>query len=137
MPFGGGGRGGMGGRRGGRGGGRGGGRRQTGRRMHRRRRRRMMLVGGLVAFGTYKMSTRDADRIKESTGKDPEDMTDEELEASMEQLDIEKQYRDADDAEIPAPTSAAAELEKLAAMHKDGLLSDAEFTQAKAKVLGS
>ena len=106
--------------------------------MHRRRRRRrMMLVGGLVAFGTYKMSTRDADRIKESTGKDPEDMTDEELEASMEQLDIEKQYRDADDAEIPAPTSAAAELEKLAAMHKDGLLSDAEFTQAKAKVLGS
>lgn len=97
----------------------------------------MMLVGGLVAFGTYKMSTRDADRIKESTGKDPEDMTDEELEASMEQLGIEKQYRVADDAEIPEPTSAVAELEKLAAMHKDGVLSDAEFAQAKAKVLGS
>jgi hypothetical protein len=101
----------------------------------------MMLVGGLVAFGTYKMSTRDADRIKQSAGKDPEDMTDEELEASMDKLGIEKQYRQAEDAEIPAAAPAdaspAAELQKLGAMHADGLLSDAEFAQAKARVLGS
>jgi hypothetical protein len=110
--------------------------------MHRRRRRRrMMLVGGLVAFGAYKMSTRDADRIKESTGEDPEDMTDQELEASMEKLGIEKQYRQAEDAEIaaaaPAATSLVAQIEQLAAMHKNGVLSDAEFAESKAKVLGS
>ncbi len=57
------------------------------------------LVGGLVAFGAYKMSTRDADRIKQDTGIDPEEMTDEELEASMTKLGIEKQYRDANDTE--------------------------------------
>ncbi len=57
--------------------------------MRRRRRRRILLVGGLVAFGAYKMSTRDADRVKEHTGTDPEEMTDEELEQAMDELGIE------------------------------------------------
>jgi hypothetical protein len=35
------------------------------------------LVGGLVAFGAYKMSKKDADKIKKHTGTDPEDMSDE------------------------------------------------------------
>jgi len=51
------------------------------------------------------MSTRDADRIKEDTGIDPEEMTDEELEASMAKLGIEKQYRDAEDTEIADSSS--------------------------------
>ena len=66
----------------------------------RRRRRRVLLVGGLVAFGAYKMSTKDADRIKEHTGTDPEEMTDEELEKAMKELNIEKQLRDESDQEV-------------------------------------
>ena len=84
---------------------RGAGMRRGRRRMRRRRRRRILLVGGLVAFGAYKMSTRDADRIKEDTGIDPEEMTDEELEASMTKLGIEKQYRDNNDTEEGASSA--------------------------------
>jgi len=67
--------------------------------MRRRRRRRVLLVGGLVAFGAYKLSTRDAQRVEEHTGVAPEEMTDEELERAMDDLGIEKQMRDADDVE--------------------------------------
>lgn len=138
-----GGRGGGGMRRGGgaRGGGRGGAARGRGRhQMRRRRRRRMMLVGGLVAFGAYKMSKRDADRIQQDTGTAPEDMTDEELEASMAKLGIEKQYRDATDVEEAAPSgisSVADELQKLAKLRDQGILTDEEFDAMKKKLLDS
>ena len=68
-------------------------------RRRRRRRRRILLIGGLLAFGAYKMSKKDAERIEEHTGKAPEDMTDAELERAMDELEIEKQYRDASDRE--------------------------------------
>ena len=70
------------------------------RRRRRRRRRRILLVGGLVAFGAYKMSKKDAERIEEHTGTSPEEMTDEELEQAMDELNIEKQYRDESDQEV-------------------------------------
>ena len=57
----------------------------------RRRRRRRLLVGGMVAFGAYKMSKSDADKVQQSTGQDPEEMTDEELGKAMDDLGIEKQ----------------------------------------------
>ena len=106
--------------------------------MRRRRRRRMLLVGGLVAFGAYKMSTKDADRIKQDTGVDPEEMTDEELEASMAKLGIEKQYRDANDVEEGAASDAADldELERLAKLRDQGVLTDEEFTASKKQILG-
>ena len=111
------------------------------RRMRRRRRRRILLVGGLVAFGAYKMSTRDAKRVEEHSGVPPEEMTDEELEKSMNELGIEKQTRDAGDVEqgaAAAPTeSTAEELTKLAALHDRGVLTDAEFEVQKQKTLGS
>ncbi len=44
------------------------------RRRRRVRRRRILLVGGLVAFGAYKMSQRDAERVEQHTGVPPEDM---------------------------------------------------------------
>ena len=56
-----------------------------------------MLVGGLLAFGAYKMSKKDAQRVEEHTGKSTEDMTDQELERAMDELNIEKQYRDDSD----------------------------------------
>jgi hypothetical protein len=47
----------------------------------------------LVAFGAYKFSQRDADRIEEHTGIPPEEMTDEELEQAADELGIEVQKR--------------------------------------------
>lgn len=101
-----------------------------------------MLVGGLVAFGAYKMSTRDAKRVEEHTGVAPEEMTDEELEKAMADLGIEKQTRDANDVEeaasaTPSSTSSTAdELQKLAQLRDQGVLTDEEFAAQKAKILG-
>lgn len=117
------------------------------RRRRRVRRRRVMLVGGLVAFGAYKFSQRDAERIEQHTGVEPEELTDEELEQAMRELDIEPQtVTSADVEEGVAPAGAAAsteatagvatEIEKLAALRDQGVLTDAEFEAAKQKALG-
>jgi hypothetical protein len=132
-----------------RGGGRG---RQVRRQRRRRRRRRRILVGGLVAFGAYKMSTKDADRVKEHTGVDPEELEDDELEQAMSELGIEQQkVTDADVEEGAAPAPAAApaapaagggtgdyveELQKLASLRDAGILTDEEFNAKKAQILG-
>ncbi len=130
-------RGGMGGR----------GRSMAMRQRRRRRRRRVLLVGGLVAFGAYKMSTKDAERIEEHTGTDPEEMTDEELEKAMDELNIEKQIRDESDQEIvensPAQESQGAdepsyldELERLAQLKDQGVITKEEYEDKKKQLLG-
>ncbi len=130
-------RGGMGGR----------GRSMAMRQRRRRRRRRVLLVGGLVAFGAYKMSKKDAERIEEHTGIDPEEMTDEELEKAMAELNIEKQYRDESDQEIvenaPAQegqgadeTSYLDELERLAQLKDQGIITKEEYEDKKKQLLG-
>jgi hypothetical protein len=126
--------------------------RQVRRQRRRRRRRRRILVGGLVAFGAYKMSTKDADRVKEHTGVDPEELEDDELEQAMSELGIEQQkVTDADVEEGAAPAPAAApaapaagggtgdyveELQKLASLRDAGILTDEEFNAKKAQILG-
>ena len=135
---------------------RGGGRRRAGmrrRRMmrmrrRRRRRRRILLVGGLLAFGAYKMSKKDAQRIEEHTGTNPEEMTDEELEKAMAELNIEKQYRDESDQEVnegaPAGEKSQGagepsyldELERLAKLKDDGVITKEEFEDKKQQLLG-
>lgn len=112
----------------------------------RRRRRRVLLVGGLVAFGAYKFSQRDAERIEQHTGVDPEELDDSELEQAMSDLDIDPQKVTSADVEegaaagaAPVSGSSAAyaeEIEKLAALRDQGILTDAEFDAAKRKVLG-
>ena len=113
----------------------------------RRRRRRVLLVGGLVAYGAYKLSKKDAQRIEEHTGTDPEEMTDEELEKAMAELNIEKQYRDENDQEVvenaPAQEGQVAnepsyldELERLAKMKDDGIITKEEFETKKQQLLG-
>jgi hypothetical protein len=108
-------------------------------RMRRRRRRRVLLVGGLVAFGAYKLSTRDAQRVEEHSGIPPEQMTDEELARSMDELGIETQIRDASDVEQGAAPadSRADELTKFAALRDQGILTEEEFAAQKQKLLGS
>jgi hypothetical protein len=107
-----------------------------------------MLVGGLVAFGVYKMSTRDADRVKEHTGTDPEELTDEELAQAMDELGIEKQKRTDEDQEQGSGGDAGGdsggdsvsaqldEVELLAKLHEQGILTDEEFEQKKRQILG-
>ena len=120
------------------------------RRRRRVRRRRVLLVGGLVAFGAYKFSTRDAKRIEEHTGVDPEELDDAELEQAMRDLDIEQQKVTSADVEeggqapAPSPTPSSGgsmsyldELTQLASLHEQGILTDAEFEAKKAQILGS
>jgi len=119
----------------------------------RRRRRRVVLVGGMVAFGAHKMSQKDAQRIEEHTGVNPEELEDNELEQAMAELSIEQQTAtneelgQAGGAASPtqAPAQAApagstddylAELEKLASLRDAGILTDDEFNAKKRQILG-
>lgn len=115
------------------------------RRRRRVRRRRILLVGGLVAFGAYKMSQRDAERVEQHTGVPPEEMTDEELEQAMTDLDIEHQKVDASDREDTGAGSSGSggggmdyldELERLAKLKDEGVLTEDEFEAKKRQILG-
>jgi hypothetical protein len=109
----------------------------------------VILVGGMIGYGAYKMSQSDADRIEQSTGVDPEEMTDQELAQAMDQLGIEKQTVSAADEQQSAgsaPQSAVApssgggsdldQLQKLGELHAQGILTDEEFAAKKAQILG-
>lgn len=121
--------------------------RRTSRRRRRVRRRRVLLVGGLVAFGAYKMSTRDADRIEEHTGVPPEELDDDELDQAMNELDIPKQTVDDSDRESASEGSSSGaaaapeadpldQIKKLAELHSQGILTDEEFQTKKTELLG-
>jgi len=115
--------------------------RMTRRRRRRRRRRRILLVGGMIALGYagYKMSKRDVQRVEEHTGKDADELTDEQLEQAMDQLGIEKEtmtdeeWAQADKAD--AQPSYLDELERLAELNKQGILTDEEFAAKKKQLL--
>ena len=111
------------------------------RRRRRRRRRRMLLVGGMIALGYagYKMSKKDVQRVEEHTGKDADELTDEQLEQAMDQLGIEKEtmtdeeWAQAEKAD--AQTSYIDELERLAELNKQGILTDEEYAAKKTQLL--
>ena len=115
--------------------------RRTRRRRRRRRRRRILLLGGMVALGYagYKMSKRDVQRVEEHTGKDAEELTDEQLEQAMDQLGIEKQTMTDDEwaqaEKVDAEASYLDELERLAELNKQGILTDEEFAAKKKQLL--
>ena len=112
-----------------------------------------MLVGGMVAFGAHKMSQKDAKRIEEHTGVNPEELEDAELEQAMSELNIEQQtateeeLAQAGGAAPPATPTAStpdapsggtsdyiAELEKLASLRDAGVLTDEEFETKKRQI---
>ena len=102
-----------------------------------------------MAFGAYKMSKKDADRIEEHAGKSPEEMTDEELERAMAELNIEKQYREEGDQEYADESGDdyddyyeeadepdyLDELERLAQLKEQGILTEEEFEAKKKQLL--
>lgn len=75
--------------------------RRPGLRMMRRRRRRRLIVGGMVVIGAsnamVKMSHQQAEQIQQATGKNPEDMDEDELNAAMAQQGITPQPVTAED----------------------------------------
>ena len=126
-------------------------RRMTSRRVrrHRRRRRRRrivgaVLIGGLIAYGAYKLSKRDAQRVEEYSGKPAEEMTDEELEQAMDQLGIEKQeltdddhaYLDEHEAKEESQGDYIDELERLGKLRDEGIITAQEFEDKKKQLLG-
>jgi len=109
----------------------------------------------LIAAGTsaVKMSQSEIQQVEQHTGQKPEDLTEEQLDAAMEELGIEGQ--EPTDQEMTMletedqnaqPTSAyspaseddmVAKLERLGTLKAQGLLTEEEYTQAKQKLLAS
>ncbi len=142
--------------------------RRTSRRTFRRMRRRRLILGGFTvlaiggaAYGTYKLATKDVQRIEQHTGKSADDLTEEELVAAMRALGIEKIELTGEDkaaiatetgqapsgatqpAEAPPSTAAAApkgdyldDLERLAKLRDQGVLTEEEFAAKKREILG-
>ena len=112
------------------------------RRRRRRRRRRILLVGGMVALGYagYKMSKKDVERVEEHTGQQADELTDEQLEQAMDELGIDKETMTdeewAETEKADAQPAYLEELERLAELHKQGILTDEEFAAKKTQVLG-
>lgn len=109
----------------------------------------------MVAYGTHKMAQKDAERIEEHTGVNPEELEDAELEQAMKELSIEDQTATAEElaqpegsaatdaltsAEPTAPSGGSsgyiADLEKLASLRDAGVLTEDEFSAKKKQILG-
>lgn len=86
-------------------------RREEVRRMERRHRRRRMMVGGMVVVGSteamVKMSEAEAAQIQQTTGQNPEDMSHEDLQNTMQQQGIQGQPVTAEDQQQMAAAEAA------------------------------
>ena len=110
------------------------------RRRRRRRRRRIILVGGMIAVGAYALSKRDTERVEEYTGKSAEELSDEELERAMDDLNIEKQeMTDEQWDEVEAADAQEddyiAQLERLAELKDQGIITEEEFEAKKKQLL--
>lgn len=127
--------------------------RRTARRVHRRRRRRRVIVGGAVllavggaAYGAYKLSHNDVERIEQHTGESADELTDEELQSAMNDLGIQSQEltdsdkaalgKESGSAESGSDESYLEELEKLANLRDQGIITQEEFEAKKKQLLG-
>ena len=109
----------------------------------------MLLAAGGAAYAGVKLAQKDADQIQEYTGVPVEELTEEDLQAAMRELGIQSIELDEQDyaaldaepgaapAEAPAgETSYLEELESLAALRDQGIISDEEFEAKKGQLLG-
>ena len=121
----------------------------------RRRMRRRIIIGGavLIAAGTsaVKMSQSEAQQVEQYTGQKPEDLSEEQLDAAMDDLGIEGQeptdqeiaMLEAEEQNAPsvpeyAPASQEdliTQLERLGTLRAQGILTEEEFAAAKQKLL--
>ncbi|HSG16868.1 MAG TPA: hypothetical protein VLE70_11180 [Anaerolineae bacterium] len=49
------------------------------------------MAGGAVVWAGHKLSQKNAQKIEEHTGKPPDELSDEEVEAAMDELGIEEE----------------------------------------------
>ncbi len=139
------------------------------RRRTRRRRRRRVIIGGMavigIGYGVYKLTQKDVDQIEQYTGEPVEDLSEEQMDAAMDQLGIQDQeVTDADVAQLDAGTQSApaqapaaqsapqaaapaqpappaepdylAELQRLADFKDQGIITEEEFETKKKQLLG-
>ena len=119
-------------------------RRMTRRVVHRmrrrRRRRRILLVGGMIAVGTYALTSSQVEQVEQQTGMQAEELTDEELDQAMKQLGIEPEemtdeQRAQSDAADDEPEDYLDELERLSELNKQGVITNEEFEAKKKELL--
>lgn len=109
----------------------------------------MVLAAGAAGYAGVKLAQKDADRIEEQTGVPVEELSDEDLQSVMDELGVESMEMDEQDyaalgaepdaapAEAPAAQpSYLEELEKLAALRDQGIITDEEFQAKKGQLLG-
>jgi Short C-terminal domain len=109
------------------------------------RRRRPLLRAAAVGGGAYMVGKHNANRQAEAEQYQAEqDARISNLEAQQQQGAYQDpQYQQAPPAPEPPPAPAAAsspmidQLNQLATLHQQGILSDEEFAAAKAKLLGN
>lgn len=124
--------------------------------MGRRFRRRRLLVGGftllLVGGAAYKLGQSSVQQIEQHTGKPADQLSEQELEAAMDDLGIEEEeLNDQDMAAInaealddtPAHTAQSqtqpdyiTQLERLADLRDKGIVTEEEFQAKKRQLLG-
>ena len=116
-----------------------------------------MLAAGGAAYAGVKLAQKDADRIEEYTGVPVEELNDEELQGAMDELGVQSMEMSEEDyaalgaepgtapAEAsteetaPLPSTEGSyleELEKLAALRDQGIITDEEFQAKKGQLLG-
>jgi hypothetical protein len=106
----------------------------------------VLAVGG-AAYGAVKLSQQDAQKIEQNTGQSVEELSDEELTGAMNDLGIQSQeITDEDRAALGADSGSAGEpeaepsnldeLEKLAGLRDQGIITEDEFEAKKKQLLG-
>jgi hypothetical protein len=111
-----------------------------------------MVTAAAAAYGAYKLSTQDVERIEEKTGSSVEELSDEELQGAMKDLNIQPQeMTEEDKAALQAQGGAEGvqageqpvdqgdyldELEQLADLRDRGILTEDEFQAQKKEILG-
>ena len=95
-------------------------------------RRRPLLRAAVVGGGAYAMGRRAANRSAQQAEQDSsQDARINDLEQSQQAPQVPQQ------APPPAGDSMLDQLSKLTELHKQGALTDAEFSAAKAKLLAA
>jgi hypothetical protein len=111
-----------------------------------------ILILGATAGVAYKLGKKEAQQIQEYTGYPPDQLSEDDLQAAMTDLNIKSEpLDDADRREIanaqtrskPTPSQPAGdqedyleELQKLAGLHDHGIITAEEFEAKKQQLLG-
>jgi hypothetical protein len=118
------------------------------RRRRRRRRRRLLLIGGAIvlggAFAGYKLSKRNAQQIEERSGKSVDEMSDDELRQYMDENNIQPEKMSDDDHTYAKEMDSSDkdggdytdQLERLAHLKDEGVITEEEFAAKKKELLG-